>query len=253
MRSRSNIEAWLLVLPAVALLALFTHVPIAKTLFDSFFSTPRPNRPARFVGIDNYVTMVTDPIFWQALRNNAIYALGSIPLSVSLALLMALYVNAQLRGRGFLRMAYFTPTVLPMIAVANIWLFFCTPNYGLLDQFLSTFGLSGTNWLGSQRTALACIIVVAVWKEAGFFMVFYLAALQRISPDLKEAAEIEGASRFTFFRRVVFPLTDADNAFRVCQCHDKRFSVNRSHFRLDRRGAEQRDIRLAISHLRNWI
>jgi sn-glycerol 3-phosphate transport system permease protein len=150
--------------------------------------------------------MVTDPIFWQALRNNAIYALGSIPLSVSLALLMALYVNAQLRVRGFLRMAYFTPTVLPMIAVANIWLFFCTPNYGLLDQFLSTFGLSGTNWLGSQRTALACIIVVAVWKEAGFFMVFYLAALQRISPDLKEAAEIEGASRFTFFRRVVFPL-----------------------------------------------
>jgi sn-glycerol 3-phosphate transport system permease protein len=93
-----------------------------------------------------------------------------------------------------------------MIAVANIWLFFYTPSYGLLDQIAEAFGGHATNWLGSQATALGAIMVVTVWKEAGFFMIFYLAALQQIPPDLKEAAAIEGASRFTFFRRVTWPL-----------------------------------------------
>ena len=103
-------------------------------------------------------------------------------------------------------MAYFTPTVLPMIAVANIWLFFYTPQYGLLAQVLAVFGGSSQNWLGSKDTALACVTIVAIWKEAGFFMIFYLAALQQIPPSLGEAAALEGASRWHFFRRVQFPL-----------------------------------------------
>jgi sn-glycerol 3-phosphate transport system permease protein len=115
-------------------------------------------------------------------------------------------VNRELAGRGFLRLAYFTPTILPMIAVANIWLFFYTPQYGLLEQLTGLVGLSGHNWLGSRDTALACVIVVAIWKEAGFFMIFYLAALQQIPPNLAEAAAIEGAGRWYFFRRVTWPL-----------------------------------------------
>jgi sn-glycerol 3-phosphate transport system permease protein len=95
-------------------------------------------------------------------------------------------------------MAYFTPTVLPMIAVANIWLFFYTPQYGLLEQITGVFGLPSQNWLGSKDTALAAVTVVAVWKEAGFFMIFYLAALQASTPSLREAAALEGASRWTF-------------------------------------------------------
>jgi sn-glycerol 3-phosphate transport system permease protein len=119
---------------------------------------------------------------------------------------MAVWVNGRLPGRGFLRLAYFTPTVLPMIAVANIWLFFYTPEYGLLEKVLAAFGAGTHNWLGSKNTALACLMVVTVWKEAGFFMIFYLAALQAMSPHLAEAAAIEGASRWHFFRRVTFPL-----------------------------------------------
>jgi sn-glycerol 3-phosphate transport system permease protein len=119
---------------------------------------------------------------------------------------MALWVNERIAGRAFLRMAYFTPTVLPMIAVANIWLFFYTPQYGLLEQLTGALGLPSHNWLGNQSTALACVTLVAVWKEAGFFMIFYLAALQTLNPSLREAAAIEGASRWTFFRRVQWPL-----------------------------------------------
>ena len=118
---------------------------------------------------------------------------------------MALWVNGRLPGRGFLRMAFFTPTILPMIAVANIWLFFYTPQYGLLEQITGP-GLREPQLARQPDTALAALIVVAIWKEAGFFMIFYLAALQSIPPNLAEAAAIEGASRWYFFRRVTFPL-----------------------------------------------
>jgi sn-glycerol 3-phosphate transport system permease protein len=205
-RTTQWLYGWLLLLPAVALLALFTHYPVVATLWHSFLSTPKGARPAVWVGLDNYRQLAADPIFWQALVNNLWYALGTIPASMALALLMAVWVNGHLAGRGFLRLAYFTPTVLPMIAVANIWLFFFTPEYGLLEKALAVFGAGTHNWLGSKSTALACLMVVTVWKEAGFFMIFYLAALQSMSPHLAEAAAIEGASRGYFFRRVTFPL-----------------------------------------------
>ena len=205
-RGSYNLYGWLLLLPAMALLALFTHWPALATFIDSFWSTPKLRRASVFVGMDNYRSMLSDSVFWQALFNNLLFALGTIPISIALALLMAIWVNDRIAGRAAVRMAYFTPTVLPMIAVANIWLFFYTPQYGLLEQVLSLFGTRAHNWLGSPETALACVIVVAIWKEAGFFMIFYLAALQQISPTLAEAAALEGASRFTFFRRVQFPL-----------------------------------------------
>ncbi|MGE5169029.1 MAG: carbohydrate ABC transporter permease [Rudaea sp.] len=205
-RTREWLYGWLLLLPAAVLLALFTHYPAIANLWHSFQSTPRGSRPAHFVGLDNYRALVDDPIFWQALSNNLWYALGTIPLSIGLALVMAVWVNERLPGRGFVRLAYFTPTVLPMIAVANIWLFFYTPGYGLLEQVTRALGFPGHNWLGSRSTALAALMVVTVWKEAGFFMIFYLAALQSMSPHLAEAAAIEGASRAHFFRRVTFPL-----------------------------------------------
>ena len=205
-RTTQWLYGWLLVLPAAALLALFTHYPIVATLWGSFHSTPKGARPAVWVGVDNYRQLVDDPIFWQALVNNLWFAVGTIPASIAIALVMAVWVNGHLAGRGFLRLAYFTPTVLPMIAVANIWLFFYTPEYGLLEKALAVFGAGTHNWLGSKSTALACLMVVTVWKEAGFFMIFYLAALQSMSPHLAEAAAIEGASRGYFFRRVTFPL-----------------------------------------------
>lgn len=201
-----HIQGWLLLLPAAVLLAAFTHYPAVATLWHSFFTTPRGSRPARFIGLDHYRAMLDDPVFWTSLSNNMIFALATIPLSIVLALAMALWVNRRIAGRGLLRLAYFTPTMLPMIAVANIWLFFYTPDYGLLDQLRGLAGLPAFNWLGSRETALWCLIAVTVWKEAGFFMIFYLAALQQIPPDLSEAAAIEGAGRWHVFRRITFPL-----------------------------------------------
>lgn len=201
-----HVQGWLLALPAAVLLATFTHVPAVSTLIDSFFATPLAKKPAAFIGLDQYRNMVGDPIFWLALKNNLLYALITVPVAIALALLMALWVNGRIRGRAALRLAFFTPTILPMVAAANIWLFFYTPDYGLLNQIGRAFGLTSVNWLGSPATALPALMAVTVWKEAGFFMIFFLAALQQVPPVLYEAARMENARPWTVFRRITWPL-----------------------------------------------
>ena len=204
--TKSQIYGWLLLMPAATFLIAFTYYPTVATLAKSFFSQGSALRPSQFVGLENYATLLEDEVFWKVVSNNIIYAAITIPISIALALLMAIWVNGRLPMKSLARMSYFTPTILPMIAVANIWLFFYTPEIGLLDQTLRGFGLSGHNWLGDPNTVLGCIIVITIWKESGFFMIFYLAALQSLPPELEEAAKLEGASRWYYFRRVMFPL-----------------------------------------------
>ncbi len=201
-----HIRGWLLALPAVVLLAAFTHVPAVKTIIESFYATPHGARPAPFIGLAQYQAMLADPIFWRAIENNLLYALITVPVSVAIALAMALWVNGRIRGRAVLRLAFFIPTVLPMVAAANIWLFFYTPDYGLLNQIGRAFGFASVNWLGDTATVLPALMAVTIWKEAGFFMIFFLAALQQVRPDLYEAARMENASRWQIFWRITWPL-----------------------------------------------
>ncbi|AJY49291.1 ABC-type transporter, integral membrane subunit [Halomonas sp. KO116] len=196
----------LLLLPAALLLTTFAYFPTVTTVINSLFLPGFRGAPTEFVGLENYQVLFDDPTFWKVARNNLIYAVGTIPTSIALALGMALFVNGKLRGRGFVRMAYFTPTILPMIAAANIWMFFYAPQIGLFNKLLGMLGFSGVNWLGDPSVALSSVIVMSVWKEAGFFMIFYLAALQSMPPELKEASDLEGTSRWSFFWRVTFPL-----------------------------------------------
>ena len=205
-RLNIHVQGWLLALPAVALLATFTHIPAVTTVLDSLFSTPHGRQPAAFIGFGQYRTMLADPIFWRAFDNNLLYALVTVPVAIALALVMALWVNGHIKGRATLRLAFFTPTILPMVAAANIWLFFYTPGYGLLDQIGRLFGFASPNWLGDPATALPALMAVTVWKEAGFFMIFFLAALQQVPPDLYEAARMENAGRWQIFRRITWPL-----------------------------------------------
>lgn len=201
-----HVQGWLLALPAAVLLATFTHIPAVATVIDSFFSTPHGKRPPAFIGMAQYQTMLADPIFWLALKNNLLYALVTVPVAIALALAMALWVQGRIKGRAALRLAFFTPTILPMVAAANIWIFFYTPDYGLLNQIIRGLGFGSVNWLGSPATALPALMAVTIWKEAGFFMVFFLAALQQVPPVLYEAARMENAGAWTVFRRITWPL-----------------------------------------------
>ena len=204
--SRRAIHGWLLLSPALIMLTAFAFYPSVATIWTSLFSRGTRRRPSEFAGLENYQRLFDDPAFWLVVQNNLFYAGVTIPASIALALVMALWANARIPARSFVRTAYFTPTVLPMIAAGNLWLFFYTPGFGVLDQIGALFGAPSVNWLGQPETALWAVCIVTIWKEAGFFMIFYLAALQTIPPDLEEAARIEGASRWAYTRRVVLPL-----------------------------------------------
>ncbi|MCI5038533.1 MAG: sugar ABC transporter permease [Donghicola eburneus] len=206
MIKREWLYAWVLLLPAFVFLITFTHLPAVQTLVNSFWTTPKGRRASVFAGLGNYEQMLNDPVFIKAMVNSAIYAAITIPTSIVLALSMALLVHRSFRGVGLMRMSFFTPTVLPLIAVANIWLFFYAPGFGLIDQIRLFFGLPSANYAGQPDTALFSVALVTIWKEAGFFMIFFLAALQTVPQTLREAAAIEGCSRWTFFRRVTLPL-----------------------------------------------
>ncbi|MCB8814780.1 carbohydrate ABC transporter permease [Desulfosporosinus shakirovi] len=201
-----NAYAWLLLLPSLIFLILFTFYPVIKTLIFSFYqadlSTPEP----LFNGIDNYRRMLGDEVFWKVLKNNLWITLGTVPTSMALALMMALYANKLLRVKSLIRTAFFYPTVIPMIAIANIWLFIYTPEYGALSHFLHWFGLEHLNWLGNQELVTWAMIIMIIWKEAGYFMIFYLAGLQNISQELYESASLDGAKSWTVFSRITFPL-----------------------------------------------
>ncbi len=204
MRSSRQIHAWLLLLPALCLLVAFTHYPVIKTIARSFFGFG--TRWEGKASLDNYRFLLEDDVLMQVLFNSFLYAAITVPVSIILAIAMALWVNSKMVGRGILRTAYFTPTVLPMISVANIWLFFYSPEIGLLNKLLGLVGHGGINWLGDPSVALYSLMAMTIWKEAGFFMIFYLAALQTIDSNLYHAAAIENASKWTVFKRITFPL-----------------------------------------------
>lgn len=201
-----KIYGWLLLLPAFSLLLLFTHYPAIASLVRSFYSNGTALRPQVFVGLENYKKMLSDPVFFITLKNTFFFALGTVPTSIFLSLIMALLANRKIRGIKWIRLAYFTPTILPMIAVANIWLFFYAPQIGLFNKLLNLFGYANINWLGNQNTVLFSLIMMTIWKESGFFMIFYLAALQALPKELHEAGKVEGASSVYYFFRVTFPL-----------------------------------------------
>ena len=195
----------MLILPCLLLVA-FTHYPAIRALMNSFWNNASSRRPSKFVGFENYQTLLEDDRLAQVMLNSTFYALGTIPVAIGLAIGMALLVNARLPGTSLMRLSFFMPTMLPMIAVANIWLFFYAPGIGLASQILSSFGLPPINFLGSTETSLASMMFVAVWKEAGLFMIFYLAALQAVPENLKDAAKLEGASDSRVFFDIVLPL-----------------------------------------------
>ncbi|TYA14536.1 sugar ABC transporter permease [Paenibacillus faecis] len=205
-RWRNNAFAWILLLPSLVILALFTFYPIFLTLRLSLFQADLAAPEPLFVGWDNFRRLAEDEVFKKVMGNNAIFALGTVPTGIALALLMAVFANKMMRGRGFMRTAFFYPTLIPMIAVANIWLFIYTPEYGLVSRLLSWTGQAELNWLGTPGLVLWAMIIMIIWKEAGYLMIFYLAGMQNIPKELYEAAQMDGVGSFTVFRKITFPL-----------------------------------------------
>jgi ABC-type sugar transport system permease subunit len=204
---RSPWSAYLYLGPSLLLLAVFTYFPLALaaglSLFEWNVQTPEP----AFVGLTNYGTALTAPLFWLVVRNNLLYALGTIPATMALGLAAALLVNRRLGwGRGMYRVALFYPTMIPMAAAAMLWVWLFNPGIGLINHYLAYLGVPRIEWLYSRHAALPAIIVMSIWKHFGYAMLIFLAGLQAIPAELQEAAALEGAGAWRRFRHVTWPL-----------------------------------------------
>lgn len=192
--------------PTMLVTTVFVLIPIGFSLYLSFWEWPLigPNR--EFVGLANYGRLLQSPEFWNAIRVSALYSLGVVPLSTVVALALALLVNRPLRGLSFYRTAYFMPVVTSTVAVAIVWKWIYNPQAGLLNWLLGTLQLPALGWLTDPRWALPALIIMAVWKYAGYYMVIFVAGLRSIPREYEEAAEIDGAGRLARFWHVTWPL-----------------------------------------------
>lgn len=193
--------AYFLLFPTFFFLSLFTVKPLIASVYSSF-EGPSNNG----FTLANYMYLVSDTAFIRSAINNLIFSLLTVPFSLGLGMFLAVLLHQKMRGRAFLRAGVFAPALLPVVAIAVIWLYFYQPNLGVINEILGTFGLPTPDWLGDSTLVLPSLMVMMVWKEAGFFMIFYLAGLQAIDPELEEASQLEGTSAFYHFRRVSFPL-----------------------------------------------
>jgi sn-glycerol 3-phosphate transport system permease protein len=207
-RSRWGAAAlpYLLILPTLIFVTVFTLWPSVRVFYDSLFVQNQAVRVPQFAGVDNYSALAADENFHSVLFNTFIYVGVTVPISVFLALVLALVLNRKLRALGLYRLAFFYPTVLPMVSAATIWLFMYTPGYGLVNVFLSVFHIPSQSWLGSSNLALIALMILGIWKQTGYFMIFYLAGLQGLSREIYEAADLDGASTIQATRYLTIPL-----------------------------------------------
>lgn len=163
-------------------------------------------RPPQWVGIDNYVSVLTDPKFHKALGNTLYYMVGYLPLVLVGALVIAVLLNSKLKGSTIFRGIYFLPVVTSWVVVALLWKWLLSPEGGIVNYGLSLIGIQGPGWWTDPAWAMPSIIIASVWKDMGFNMLILLAGLQSIPQHLYEAATIDGASRWQKLRYVTLPL-----------------------------------------------
>jgi len=197
---------------------LFLVLNIGALLYAVYISVWRWNLrtgPVSFLGLKNYENVVTDPTFQRALQNAIYYCIVWVPLTMAVGLFLAVIVNQRIRGQTFFRASYYFPAIASSAAITTLWIFIVAPD-GLFNGVREALGLGGIfsflgypadqNWIHDQDTALNTVIVLNIWTTSGTFMLFYLASLQAISNEVYEAAAIDGASSWSTFRHITFPL-----------------------------------------------
>jgi sn-glycerol 3-phosphate transport system permease protein len=204
---------YLLLLPTLVFVAVFTLYPTLRVGYDSLFLNNQAVQTPQFAGMANYTALFSDSGFHQVLFNTFAYVVVTVPVTVLLALVLAILLNRKFRGLGLYRLAFFYPTVLPMVSAATIWLFMYTPDYGLVNIFLQNLGIPSQNWLGESNLALAALMLLGIWKQTGYFMIFYLAGLQALPREIFEAAELDGANAAQAARYLTFPLLTGTTLF----------------------------------------
>ncbi|WP_163991031.1 carbohydrate ABC transporter permease [Pyxidicoccus caerfyrddinensis] len=200
---RERRQAYLLVAPAVVVLAGVALYPILAAVWLSLHRFILVFGERRFTGLDNYAFLLSDARFWSALGNTAYFTLVAVTVELLLAVPLALLLNRAFPGRGLLRASVLVPWAIPTVVSARLWAWMFNPEYGLINRMLPG---SDINWLGAPGYALHAAILVDVWKTTPFVALLVLAGLQGIGEDLYKAARVDGASNWRMFRSITLPL-----------------------------------------------
>ena len=202
-----GLTPWLFAIPALLVYLTFLVYPAMSSLFFSLTDWDGLSPSYNLVGLQNYVAMTKDPVVLQALLNNLIWTVVTIVVPVIIGLALAILLNGRVRGKTPLRLLFYTPCVLPLVSIASIWGWLYNPDSGVINETLRAVGLGNLAqpWLGQDSTALAAVMVPAIWLRVGFPMLLYLAALQGIPAELYEAATVDGATRSQQFWHITMP------------------------------------------------
>ncbi len=203
--TRQERAAILFILPLMIPLLIYWIIPSLASLYYSL-TNYSVVLPTKWVGVDNFVRLWNDDMFWRALRNSAYFTFVSIPLNIAFGLILAIAVNSPIRLRNFFRVVFYLPLVTSTIALSMVWLWLFDPHIGLLNLLLKTVGLPPQQWLQSTSQAMPSIILMSVWGSVGGAMIIYLAGLQGIPDHLYEAAQVDGATGWQSFWYITLPL-----------------------------------------------
>ena len=211
-RTRESVAAYAFLSPNLVLLGLFVFVPLVGTVVISLQKTDGFGS-GTFVGADNYLRLVGDPLFWRSAANTVLFTLLVTPISMGLGLLAAVLLNSVLPARPALRSAVIVPMAISGVATALMGLLIFDENSGLINLLLRSVGLPGVSWQSGGAAAFASVVLVTLWWRVGFNMLIYLAGLQGVSPDVYEAGRLDGASTWQLFRHLTVPLVGPSSFF----------------------------------------
>jgi len=207
-RRRKSEIFWgfLMIAPVTIGLIIFYFYPFVRVIRDSFHNIGSFDRDLGFVGLENYVNMFKDKEMWQTLLNTFEYVIIIVPLSLILALLIAVLLNTKVKGLSVFRVIYFIPAITMSVAVSMVWRWIFNSDFGILNSIMTAMGLEARQWLNDKSTALICICIVAIWSNIGYYMIILLAGIQGISKGYYEAADIDGATGIQKFFKITLPL-----------------------------------------------
>ena len=198
--------AYIMVAPTIIGLIILNIIPIFQTIYLSFFKSGAFGKGNIFIGMDNYKKMFSDVQTWYAVRNTLGYTCLVVPITIVIALAIAVTLNKKLKGKGIYRTIYFIPMIAAPAAVTMVWRWLYNFNFGFINHILANFGLEKVKWTENPNIALFSIAIIGIWSTIGYSMVILLAGLQEIPRDYYEASDIDGASSMKQFFNITLPL-----------------------------------------------
>lgn len=205
-KTKESIQGYLFVTPALLIIGLFRYWSTIGTIIMSFYKYSFISLVKPFIGLGNYITIFSDPLFYSILRNTLLYAVGMVSISILVGLGVAIILDKVKIGGNFFKVVYFIPVITSVVAISLVWQYMYDPKLGLINWVLTRLGLPSQGWLTDPRQALFGIILMGSWQQIGFNMLIFVAGLKGISNQYYEAARIDGATLWQQFTSITLPL-----------------------------------------------